>query len=151
MHHLFNTFTIIVHAFTNFLYYVSSAAVSKECYLTCQKKKCHEQYQDVYYKKKVWYNKLFAYFQNIDSTTPKKEREDAIRNQKEQVTLRQKQLEERLVREQKEKLEYEVRKFRRRRYLQHHQLEQELLREVSNYCVDSTCLFLALRSTKSSR
>ncbi|XP_052268618.1 serine/threonine-protein kinase TAO1-like isoform X2 [Dreissena polymorpha] len=66
---------------------------------------------------------------NIDSTTPKKEREDAIRNQKEQVTLRQKQLEERLVREQKEKLEYEVRKFRRRRYLQHHQLEQELLRE----------------------
>ncbi|XP_052799802.1 serine/threonine-protein kinase TAO1-like isoform X2 [Mya arenaria] len=66
---------------------------------------------------------------SIDSSTPKKEREDAIRNQKESISMRQKELEDRLERQQKERLEYEIRKFRRRRYLQHHQLEQELLRE----------------------
>ncbi|WAR01779.1 TAOK1-like protein [Mya arenaria] len=69
---------------------------------------------------------------SIDSSTPKKEREDAIRNQKESISMRQKELEDRLERQQKERLEYEIRKFRRRRYLQHHQLEQELLRELEN-------------------
>ncbi|XP_060605662.1 serine/threonine-protein kinase TAO1-like [Ruditapes philippinarum] len=69
---------------------------------------------------------------NIDSSTPKKERDDAIRNQKESMTIRQKELEDRLDRQQKQSLEYEIRKFRRRRYLQHHQLEQELLREELN-------------------
>lgn len=70
------------------------------------------------------------WLQNIDSNTPKKERDDAIRNQKESITVRQKELESRLDRQQKQNLEYEIRKFRRRRYLQHHHLEQELLREV---------------------
>lgn len=66
---------------------------------------------------------------NIDTSTPKKEREDALRNQKESITVRQKEQELALDRQQKESLEYEIRKFRRRRVLQHHELEQELLRE----------------------
>ena len=46
------------------------------------------------------------------------------------MTIRQKELENSLDRRQREKLDTEIRKFRRRRYLHHHQLEQELLREV---------------------
>lgn len=38
---------------------------------------------------------------------------------------------QRLVRGQKDRLDYEVRKFRRRRLVQYHDLEQDLLREVS--------------------
>ena len=37
---------------------------------------------------------------------------------------------QRLVRGQKDRLDYEVRKFRRRRLVQYHDLEQDLLREV---------------------
>ena len=71
------------------------------------------------------------FLQNIDTSTPKKEREDALRNQKESITIRQKEQELALDKQQKESLEYEIRKFRRRRVLQHHELEQELLRDVS--------------------
>ena len=77
--------------------------------------------------------KLIVISQNIDSTTPKKEREDALRNQKVEMSIRQKELEENLDRHQRNLLEFEIRKFRRRRYLQHHQLEAELLREVGNW------------------
>lgn len=66
---------------------------------------------------------------NIDSNTPKKEREDALRNQKDAITIRQREQEQVLDRQQKDSLEYEQRKFRRRRYLQHHELEQQLLRD----------------------
>ena len=72
-----------------------------------------------------------CFLQTIDSSTPKKEREDALRNQKESMTIQQKEQEQVLDKQQKESLEYEIRKFRRRRYLQHHELEQTLLREVS--------------------
>lgn len=41
------------------------------------------------------------------------------------------QEEQRLLRGQKEYLELEIRKFRRKRLLAYHNLEQELLREVS--------------------
>ena len=37
---------------------------------------------------------------------------------------------QRLVRGQKDRMDYEVRKFRRRRLVQYHDLEQDLLREV---------------------
>ena len=40
---------------------------------------------------------------------------------------------QRLVRGQKDRLDYEVRKFRRRRLVQYHDLEQDLLREVGEY------------------
>ena len=39
---------------------------------------------------------------------------------------------QRLVRGQKDRLDYEVRKFRRRRLVQYHDLEQDLLREELN-------------------
>ena len=38
----------------------------------------------------------------------------------------------RLVRGQKDHLDYEIRKFRRRRLVKYHDLEQDLLREVSS-------------------
>lgn len=70
--------------------------------------------------------------QQIDSNTPKKERDDAMRIQKESMTQRQRESEGQLGQKQKKKLDIEIRKFRRRRYLLHHQLEQELLREELN-------------------
>ena len=39
---------------------------------------------------------------------------------------------QRLVRGQKDRLDYEVRKFRRRRLVKYHDLEQDLLREELN-------------------
>ena len=80
-----------------------------------------------------WFNLKFSFLslQSIDSNTPKKEREDALRNQKDAITIRQREQEQVLDRQQKDSLEYEIRKFRRRRYLQHHELEQQLLRDVS--------------------
>lgn len=45
--------------------------------------------------------------------------------------MQEQQEEKRMVRSQKEYLDLEVRKFRRRKLLAYHQLEQELLREVT--------------------
>lgn len=54
------------------------------------------------------------------------------RNQKDNLKLVDAQEEQRLIRCQKEHLELEVRKFRRKKLLQFHQLEQDLLRQELN-------------------
>ena len=54
----------------------------------------------------------------------------ALRSQKDNLKQQEQQEEKRMVRSQKEYLDLEVRKFRRRKLLSYHQLEQELLREV---------------------
>ncbi|XP_013387339.1 serine/threonine-protein kinase TAO1 isoform X2 [Lingula anatina] len=65
----------------------------------------------------------------IDDGTPKKVREENIRTHKETLQQQQQQEEGKLINQQKVILEKEIRKFRRRKLLQYHTLEQELLRE----------------------
>ncbi|KAK7477446.1 hypothetical protein BaRGS_00031348 [Batillaria attramentaria] len=67
--------------------------------------------------------------QGLDSSTPKKEREDMMRVYKETLARRQKDAEFRLEKHQKDKLEFSVRRFKRRAVLALHQLEQKLFRE----------------------
>lgn len=82
-----------------------------------------------------------------DDSTPKRQRDATLqyvqiplitllsksfvyRTQKDNLKLVDAQEEQRLLRFQKEYLEIEIRKFRRKRLLGFHNLEQELLREV---------------------
>uniref|UniRef100_A0A914WVB1 non-specific serine/threonine protein kinase n=1 Tax=Plectus sambesii TaxID=2011161 RepID=A0A914WVB1_9BILA len=58
--------------------------------------------------------------------------EAAIRQAKQSMQSQQSEAERRFVREQKTQLELELRRLRRRRILQYHLLEQELLREELN-------------------
>lgn len=67
-----------------------------------------------------------------DDSTPKRQRDATLQSQKENLKLVEAQEEQRLLRGQKEYLELEVRKFRRKRLLTYHNLEQELLREELN-------------------
>ncbi|KAL3856144.1 hypothetical protein ACJMK2_010932 [Sinanodonta woodiana] len=69
---------------------------------------------------------------DLDNGTPKKAREETLRSQKETLMQRQKEAEQQLDRQQKDLLEFEMRKFRRRRLVQFHKLEQDLLREELN-------------------
>lgn len=67
-----------------------------------------------------------------DDSTPKRQRDATLQSQKENLKLVEAQEEQRLIRAQKEYLELEIRKFRRKRLLAFHALEQELLREELN-------------------
>lgn len=67
-----------------------------------------------------------------DDTTPKKQRDDTLRSHKENMQQMQAAAGHRLHRDHKEYIELETRKFRRRKLLQYHQLEQDLLREELN-------------------
>jgi len=64
--------------------------------------------------------------------TPKSQRNQALLQHKENFKEMDAQESQRLVRGQKDRLDYEVRKFRRRRLVQYHDLEQDLLREELN-------------------
>lgn len=55
------------------------------------------------------------------------------RTHKENLKQLEAQEEQRLIRGQKEYLDLEIRKFRRKKLLTFHSLEQELLREVSKF------------------
>ncbi|KAK5638578.1 hypothetical protein RI129_012873 [Pyrocoelia pectoralis] len=67
-----------------------------------------------------------------DDSTPKRQRDATLQTQKDNLKLVEAQEEQRLIRSQKEYLEIEVRKFRRKKLLGFHNLEQELLREELN-------------------
>ncbi|VVC40944.1 Protein kinase domain,Protein kinase-like domain,Protein kinase, ATP binding site [Cinara cedri] len=66
---------------------------------------------------------------SLDETTPKRQRDAALQTQKENRKLMEAQEEHRLIRCQKDYLELEIRKFRRKRLNQFHLFEQGLLRE----------------------
>ncbi|XP_046574136.1 LOW QUALITY PROTEIN: serine/threonine-protein kinase TAO3-like [Haliotis rubra] len=66
---------------------------------------------------------------DLDDATPKKEREDTMRNYKEKMLRQQKDAEFKLEKQQKDTTEFHLRKFRRKKVLQFHQLEQKLLKE----------------------
>lgn len=66
-----------------------------------------------------------------DEMTPKRQRDATLQSQKENLKQMEAQEEQRLARGQREYLDLEIRKFRRKKLLNFHTLEQELLREVS--------------------
>ena len=72
----------------------------------------------------------FCFHQGLEGNTPKKEREDAMRNFKDTLTRKKRDHEFRLEKHQKDTLEFNLRAFKRRKILQHHRLEQKLLQEV---------------------
>lgn len=65
-----------------------------------------------------------------NEATPKRQRDAALQDQKDTLKQMEAQEEQRLVRGQREYLELEMRKFRRKKLLAMHNLQQELLREV---------------------
>ncbi|KAG1657880.1 Serine/threonine-protein kinase TAO1 [Nymphon striatum] len=69
---------------------------------------------------------------NSDQDTPKKQRDESIRCHKETLQNMQAAAGQRLQHEHKRYIELEIRKFRRRKLLEYHNLEQDLLREELN-------------------
>jgi thousand and one amino acid protein kinase len=67
-----------------------------------------------------------------DDSTPKRQRDATLQTHKDNLKLVDAQDEQRLIRCQKEYLELEVRKFRRKKLLAYHNLEQDLLRQELN-------------------
>lgn len=66
-----------------------------------------------------------------DEVTPKRQRDATLQSQKDNLRQMEAHEEQRLARGQREYLDLEIRKFRRKKLLIFHSLEQELLREVS--------------------
>ncbi|CAG7819546.1 unnamed protein product [Allacma fusca] len=64
-----------------------------------------------------------------DESTPKRQREATLQSQKDNLKHQEQQDEQRMLRNQKDYLDLEVRKFRRRKLIAFHQLGEELLRE----------------------
>lgn len=67
-----------------------------------------------------------------DDSTPKRQRDATLQTHKDNLKLVDAQEEQRMLRCQKEYLELELRKFRRKKLMSYHQLEQELLRQELN-------------------
>ncbi|XP_019769354.2 serine/threonine-protein kinase Tao isoform X1 [Dendroctonus ponderosae] len=63
-----------------------------------------------------------------DDSTPKRQRDATLQTQKDNLKQVDAQEEQRLIRGQREELDLELRKFRRKRLMGYHQLEQKLLR-----------------------
>ena len=69
--------------------------------------------------------------QGMDSSTPKREREDMMRVHKETLSRQMRDEEFRLEKHHKNHLDFSVRRFKRHSILSFHSLEQRLLKEVS--------------------
>ncbi|XP_032451619.1 serine/threonine-protein kinase Tao isoform X2 [Nasonia vitripennis] len=67
-----------------------------------------------------------------DEVTPKRQRDATLQSQKDSLRQMEAQEEQRLARGQREYLDLEIRKFRRKKLLNFNSLEQELLREELN-------------------
>ncbi|XP_044763641.1 serine/threonine-protein kinase Tao [Coccinella septempunctata] len=67
-----------------------------------------------------------------DDSTPKRQRDVTLQNHKENLKQVDAQEEQRLIANQKEYLELEIRKLKRKKLRQHHELQQELLRQELN-------------------
>ncbi|XP_058800902.1 serine/threonine-protein kinase Tao isoform X2 [Phymastichus coffea] len=67
-----------------------------------------------------------------DEVTPKRQRDATLQSQKDSLKQHEAQEEQRLARGQREYLDLEMRKFRRKKLTAFHVLEQELLREELN-------------------
>ena len=84
--------------------------------------------------------------------TPKRQREAVLSQHKENFKEIDATENQRLARNQKEVLDREVRKFRRRRLVKYHELEQDLLREVRKtdfwWCFLKLLIFVADKNIK---
>lgn len=76
-------------------------------------------------------NKLFSSQEMSAHDGSSRQKDDAMRNHKEEVIQRQTASLQRLQREHSNTHRLEIRKFRRRKLLQYHQMESNLLRDVS--------------------
>ncbi|GFO29630.1 serine/threonine-protein kinase tao1 [Plakobranchus ocellatus] len=65
----------------------------------------------------------------LETGTPKKQRDDTMKNFKETLTRKKRDAEFRLEKHQKDTLEFNLRAFKRRKLLQYHKLELRLLQE----------------------
>lgn len=94
-----------------------------------QERKAFETQRKREYKanKERWKKEL-----SMDDATPKRQRDATLQSQKDNLKQAEAAEEARLVRSQREYLELELRRFRRRRMLGLHHKEQELLREELN-------------------
>ncbi|XP_050353190.1 serine/threonine-protein kinase Tao isoform X1 [Nymphalis io] len=94
-----------------------------------QERKAFETQRKREYKanKERWKKEL-----SMDDATPKRQRDATLQSQKDNLKQAEAAEEARLVRSQREYLELELRRFRRRRMLALHHKEQELLREELN-------------------
>ncbi|PNF14844.1 Serine/threonine-protein kinase TAO1 [Cryptotermes secundus] len=94
-----------------------------------QDRKAFETQKKKEYKanKERWKREL-----SLDESTPKRQRDATLQTQKDNLKQLEAQEEQRLIRGQKEYLDLEIRKFRRKKLLIFHSLEQELLREELN-------------------
>lgn len=82
--------------------------------------------QEYKLKKERWKREM------AEVETPKRQREAVLSQHKENFKEMDATETQRMSRSQKEVLDREVRKFRRRRLVKYHELEQDLLREVRN-------------------
>lgn len=78
---------------------------------------------------------------SMDESTPKRQRDLTLQSQKDNLKQAEAQEEQRLLRVQKQYIDLEMRKFRRRRLISLHELEDQLLRDVSS----NNCAYLSLR------
>lgn len=69
---------------------------------------------------------------SMDETTPKRQRDATLQTQKENLKQTEAQEEQRLLRVQKNYIELEMRKFKRRKLVTLHDMENQLLRDVSS-------------------
>ncbi|CAG5044190.1 unnamed protein product [Parnassius apollo] len=94
-----------------------------------QERKAFEAQRKREYKanKERWKKEL-----SMDDATPKRQRDATLQSQKDNLKQAEEAEQARLVRSQREYLELELRRFRRRRMLAMHYKEQELLREELN-------------------
>lgn len=75
---------------------------------------------------------------SMDDSTPKRQRDATLQSQKENMKQAEAQEETRLVKCQKNYIELEMRKFRRRKMLTIQELENQLLHDV--WTIFPTCL-----------
>lgn len=67
---------------------------------------------------------------SMDENTPKRERDATLQSQKEHLKAAEQEEEQRLLRNQKNYIEVEMRKFKKRKMLTLHDMENQLLRDV---------------------
>ncbi|XP_046980924.1 serine/threonine-protein kinase Tao isoform X2 [Schistocerca americana] len=91
-----------------------------------QDRKAFETQKKKEYKmsKERWKREL-----SLDESTPKRQRDATLQSQKDNLKQLEAQEEQRLLRGQKEYLDLEIRKFRRKKFLLFQSLERELLQE----------------------
>lgn len=68
---------------------------------------------------------------SMDESTPKRQRDLTLQSQKDNLKQHEAQEEQRMLQAQKQYIELEMRKFKRRRMIMLHELEDQLLRDVS--------------------